>query len=257
MTSRSAPVVTIFTLSQTPHLRDNYPALAEAAGALATPQIRLVGTIGGNLTQVTRCQYYRHHHLTCTKKGDDSCGGREGYHPNGVIFDNGGCAHPHPSTLGMALLAYDAQIEINGEQKRPIFDLYGDGSDKSKDHLLTDNEIITAIILPPPTAEKSAYFRASQRARAEWATIECVVRLHLDGETVQSAEISVGAVGPVPLRMANVEAALVGKPATDDSFTAAAQLAAEGAKPLRDNSYKVQLMVNAIVEALRLAAGLT
>lgn len=79
-----------------------------------SPQIRQVVTIAGNLTQATRCQYYRHPHLQCTKKGDSVCGGREGYHPNGVIFDHGGCAHPHPSTLGMALMAYDAQIELNG-----------------------------------------------------------------------------------------------------------------------------------------------
>jgi len=249
-------MTTVFNLSQTPYIRDNYPALAQAAGALATPQIRQMATVGGNLTQATRCQYYRHSELDCTKKGDAKCGGREGYHPNGVIFDNGGCAHPHPSTLGMALIAYNAEIEINGESKRPITNLYGDGSDTSRDHLLSEGELITAIILPSPQPEKSAYFRASQRARAEWATIECVARLHMAGDRIKSAEVAVGAVGPVPLRMAKVEEALAGSPTTEEAFVQAAALAAEGATPLRENGYKVQLMVMSIAKTLGQAAGL-
>ena len=112
------------------------------------------------------------------------CGGHEGYHLNGVIFDNGGCANPHPSTLGMALMAYDAEVEINGSETRSIAAIYGDGSDHNRDHLLTDSEIITKVIMPAPVAEKAAYFWASQRARAEWATVECVARLVMDEDTI-------------------------------------------------------------------------
>ena len=133
-------LTTIFNVSQAAHIQQNYGGLAEAAGGLATPQIRQVATIGGNLTQATRCQYYRHAHLECTKKGDAVCGCREGYHHYGVIFDTGGCAHPHPSTLAVALYAYDAEVEINGSDVRPITALYGDGSDHSRDHLLAEND---------------------------------------------------------------------------------------------------------------------
>ncbi|MEM7347460.1 MAG: FAD binding domain-containing protein [Chloroflexota bacterium] len=243
-------LTTIQAVAQSADIQNSYAGLAQAAAGLATPQIRRVGTIGGNLTQATRCQYYRHHHLECTKKGDAVCGARDGYHANGIIFDNGGCAHPHPSTLGMALMAYDAHVEINGSEKRSIFDVYGDGADKQHDHLLADDEVITTILLPAPVTEKATYFRATARARAEWATVECVVRLVMDGDTIQAAYVAVGAVGPVPLRFSKVEAALAGKPPSEETFTTAASLAAEGTKPLRDTGYKVPLMISSIEEAL-------
>jgi len=243
-------LTTVVNVARTPHMQENYAGIAQAAGDLATPQIRQVGTIGGNLTQATRCQYYRHNHLQCTKKGDAICGGRDGYHPNGVIFDNGGCANPHPSTLGMALMAYDAEIEVNGSETRPIAALYGDGSD-TRDHLLADGEIITRIILPAPVkGEVASYFRASQRARAEWATVETTVRLSVAGKTIESAAVAVGAVGPVPMRLPKVEAALVGKQVGEETFAEAAALAAEGTNPLSGLETKVTIMVHSIEEAL-------
>ena len=250
-------LTTMFNIAQTPILREQYAGLAEAAGALATPQIRQIGTIGGNLTQATRCQYYRHPHLPCIKKGDAICGCREGHNPNGVIFDNGGSPHPHPSTLGMALMAYNAEIEINGKGTRSIFDLYDDGSDPSRDHLLAEGELITRIILPAGRpGEKAAYFRASARARAEWAIVECVARLQLDGEQIQQAFVAVGGVGPVPLRLVHVEAALNGQPATAESFAKAVPVAAEGANPLPQTGYKVPLLINSVEETLLKAVGL-
>ncbi len=248
-------LTSMFNVAQAPHIRQNYAGLAEAAGGLATPQIRQVGTIGGNLTQATRCQYYRHPHLECTKKGDASCGGRDGYHPYGVVFDNGGCVAPHPSTLGMALYAYEAQVEINGADIRPIADIYGDGSNHHRDHLLGKNELITKIILPAPVAEKATYFRSIARARAEWALVECTARLVIDGDKIQQAFIAVGGVAAVPLRLPHVEAALVGKSATAESFADAAQLAAEGANPLPQTGYKVPLLVNTVEETLIRALG--
>ncbi len=248
-------MTTMLNVAQSPFIRDNYAGLADAAGGLATPQIRQVGTIGGNLTQATRCQYYRHPHLTCTKKGDATCGGRDGYHPYGVVFDNGGCVAPHPSSLGMALYAYNAEVEINGSEIRPISAIYGDGSDHHRDHLLGKNEIITKIILPAPTAEKATYFRSIARARAEWALVECTVRLILDGETIKQAFIAVGGVAAVPMRLPQVEAALAGKPAKEESFAEAAQLAAEGANPLPQTGYKVPLLVNTVEETLIRATG--
>lgn len=248
---------TIFNVSQTPLLRERYAGLAQAAGALATPQIRQIGTIGGNLTQATRCQYYRHPHLPCMKKGDGVCGCRDGHNPNGIIFDNGGAAHPHPSTLGMALMAYNGNIEINGQVTRSIFDLYGDGSDSTRDHLLAENELITRIILPANQAgEKAAYFRASARARAEWAIIECVARLQLEGDHIKQAFVAVGGVGPVPMRLPHVEAALNGKPASAETFAKAVPLAAEGANPLPQTGYKVPLLINSVEETLLRALDL-
>ena len=244
-------MTTMFNVAQAPHLRENYAGLAEAAGGLATPQIRQVGTIGGNLTQATRCQYYRHQHLECTKKGDANCGGRDGYHPFGVVFDNGGCVAPHPSTLGMALYAYDAEVEINGSDIRPIAAIYGDGSNHNRDHLLGKNEMVTKIILPATQkGERATYFRSIARARAEWALVECTVRLQLDDDTIQRAFVAVGGVAPVPLRLPKVEGALAGKPATEESFAVASELAADGANPLPQTGYKVPLLVNTVEETL-------
>ncbi|MFK7805565.1 MAG: xanthine dehydrogenase family protein subunit M [Anaerolineae bacterium] len=248
-------LTTIFNVSQAAHIQENYAGLAQAAGGLATPQIRQMATIGGNLTQANRCQYYRHPNLECTKKGDATCGGREGYHEYGVVFDNGGCVAPHPSTLAVALYAYDAQIEINGSDVRPISAIYGDGSDHGRDHLLADSELITRIILPAGKAEKAAYFRAIARARAEWPLVECVVRLVLDGDKIAEAYVAVGGVAAVPMRLSKVEEALIGQVANETSFAAAAELAAEGTKPLRQTEYKVPLLVNTIEETLLRAIG--
>ena len=249
-------LTTITAVSQSPLLKEKYVGLAAAAGALATPQIRQVATIAGNLTQATRCQYYRHPHLPCTKKGDTVCGGREGYHAYGVIFDNGGCTHPHPSTLGMVLMAYDAEIIINGSEARSIFDLYGDGSEHTKDHLLGENEMITGIRLPAAAPQETAvYFRATARARAEWALVECVACLTMDGDRIQSASIAVGAVGPVPLRLPQVEAALIGQAPEEALFAQAAALSAEGTNPLPQTHYKVPLLASTIEETLILAAN--
>ncbi|MFT5195943.1 MAG: xanthine dehydrogenase YagS FAD-binding subunit [Candidatus Promineifilaceae bacterium] len=248
-------LTTIFNVSQAMHIRQNYAGLADAAGGLATPQIRQMATIGGNLTQANRCQYYRHPHLKCTKKGDATCGSRDGYHHYGIIFDTGGCTTPHPSTLAVALLAYDAQVQINGSELRPISAIYGDGSDHGRDHLLADNEMISQVVLPAPAAEKAAYFRAIARARAEWPLVECVVRLILDEDKVSEAYVAVGGVAPVPMRLPKVEQALVGKIASEENFASAAGMAADGASPLPQTGYKVTLLMNTVEETLLRAIG--
>jgi len=160
--------VSIDEVGQDLKIQTGYGALAKAANGLATPQIRWAASFGGSLLQKTRCSYFRHPHLPCTKKGDEACSGVDGHHPNGVIFNKGGCPHPHPSTLATALLAYGASVRTT-EREMQIADLYGDGSVHNKDHLLNENEILTHIILPPTVdGEKTAYFRSISRFEAEW-----------------------------------------------------------------------------------------
>lgn len=130
-------------------------------------------------------------------------------------------------------------------------------TDHSRDHLLANNELITKIVLPAPIeGEKAAYFRASARARAEWAIIECVARLTMDGKHITSASIAVGAVAPVPMRLPEVEKTLLGKTASEETFYEAASLAANGANPLPQTGYKVPLLVNSVAEALLRACGM-
>src|SRR5690606_21083944 len=113
-----------------------YPGLCAAAGALATPQIRAVATLGGNLLQANRCWYYRNPDERCLKSGGSTCLAREGDHLYHACFDLGPCACVHPSTLGMALLAYEASVMVHGAADRTIEALYGDGSDATRDHRL-------------------------------------------------------------------------------------------------------------------------
>jgi xanthine dehydrogenase YagS FAD-binding subunit len=252
--ARIGALVPIAALASDPRLAAAYPGLAYAAGALATPQIRAVATLGGNLLQRSRCWYYRHPAISCLKKGGDDCPARGGNHLLGVCFDRGPCVAPHPSTLGMALLTYEAQAEVAGGSDRLVAALYGDGSDGRHDHQLGEREILTGVLMPPPlTGERAAYFRATSRALAEWPLVEAVVRLVVTGDAIEVARVAVGGVAPVPLRLEPVEEALTDRPASPDVLEQAASLAATDATPLPMTGYKVDLLTATVFETLRRA----
>jgi len=255
---RIGALVKIDTLARHATIQQHYPGLALAAAGLATPQIRLMGTVGGNLLQRTRCWYFRHPAFACFKKGGNACPARAGHHEFGVCFDRGPCVYPHPSTLGMALLAYDAQVEVQGSALRSVAELYGDGSDPQRDHLLGEHELLTAIRLPAPApGERAAYFRSISRAEAEWPLGEALVRLVLDDNNlIQLARVSVGGVANIPLRLPQVEAALIGQAATAVICAQAAELAAAGANPLPQTVYKVKLLVGTVLETLERAINM-
>lgn len=245
--------VSIDTVGQDPKIQADYGALSKAANGLATPQIRWAASFGGSLLQKTRCSYFRHPNLPCMKKGDAACSGRNGHHPNGVVFDKGGCPHPHPSTLATALLAYSATIRTT-EREMPIADLYGDGSAHDKDHLLNKNEVLTHVILPPPIiGEKTAYFRSISRFEAEWPIVECSVRMVIADDQIIDAGIGVGGVSQIPLRLREVEAALIGQAATQSRLEKAARVSAENVNPLPQSNWKVELMVNTLLHSLEVA----
>jgi xanthine dehydrogenase YagS FAD-binding subunit len=254
-----------------PALARDYPGVSRAARALATPQIRAVATVGGCLLQRTQCPYFRHPAFTCFKKGGATCPARAGHHEYGVCFDLGPCVHPHPSTLGLALLAYDAQVEIHDERALSMADLYGDGSDPTRDHLLGEGRLLTHVVLPPPDfgldlaadptsqienpQSAAAYVRAAARAAAEWPLVEVVARLHWDERgLIRLARVAAGGVANIPLRLPHVEAALLGQPATPDVLARAAAGAGAGATPLPQTGYKVALLARTVLEALEQAA---
>lgn len=236
-----------------------YPGLCAAAGALATPQIRAVGTLGGNLLQANRCWYYRNPDAHCLKKGGSACLAREGDHHYHACFDLGPCACVHPSTLGMALLAYEASVMVHGEASDiTVTDLYGDGSLVTGDHRLPAGRVLSHVVLPPPRPrEQAAYFRAISRARSEWPLVEVLVRLVIEDGKIAFARVAMGGVAPVPLRLPKVEAALEGKPADAETFAAAAKLATEGAKPLPMTGYKLPLVEGTVLETLEQASHAT
>ncbi|MGL4610460.1 MAG: FAD binding domain-containing protein [Trueperaceae bacterium] len=244
-------LATIHAVATDPDIKKYYAGLAQAAGGLATPQIRAMATMGGSLLQRTRCVYYRHPGFSCFKKGGNTCPSRNGHHELGVVFDLGSCVYPHPSTLGMTLMAYEATVDVQGKGSRSLESLYGDGSDPTRDHLLNPGEQLTSIQLAAPLAnERASYLRAISRFEAEWPLVEVIVRLLVENNTIKLARVAVGGVATVPLRLKNVEAALEGKAATQTTLEAAAQLAATGAKPLPQTQYKVELLKRTVLEGL-------
>lgn len=248
-------LVTIAAVADDPRVQQHYPGLAQAAGGLANPQIRAMASMGGSLLQRTRCTYFRNPAFTCFKKGGTDCPSRTGHHALGVVFDLSPCVYPHPSTLGMALMAYEAQVAVLGGGSLSVADLFGDGTDPTRDHMLNSGELLTHIVLPPPLpGEKSAYLRSISRFEAEWPLVEVIVRLALQADNVITfARVAVGGVATVPLRLQNVEAALIGQKATDATFAQAAALATEGAKPLPQTGYKLQLLPRTLLEGLERA----
>lgn len=255
-------LVKIATVGANKAIRQAYPGLAMPAESLATPQIREMGTMGGVLLQHTRCWYYRHYAFSCYKKGGNSCPAREGNNQFGVCFDLGPCVYPHPSSIGMALLAYGAEVEVYGPNDAKaseilsIADLYGDGSDPTRDHQLQAGQILTHIHLPPPVPnEKAAYFRMMSRAWAEWPLVECIARLVITDGIIDFARVAIGGVANIPLQLPHVQTALEGQPATPATLEAAAQLATKEANPLPQTAYKVQMVYGTVLETLQQAVG--
>ncbi|MEY3444514.1 MAG: hypothetical protein RLZZ519_2795 [Bacteroidota bacterium] len=247
--------VTIDQVAKSAVIQKHYPGLAKAADELANPQIRRAASIGGSLLQRSRCWYYRHEGFSCFKKGGNSCPMREGNHQYGVCFDLGPCVAPHPSTLGMVLMAYDAEITVDGAGRRSVVALYGDGKQAAADHLLAASEILTFIHLPVPIPDElSAYSRTISRARAEWPLVEVLVIGNATTPiAMANVRVVIGGVANVPLRLGKVEGYLNGRSARRAVYDAAGRLAAEGANPLPGTQYKVELVARTVAETIEFA----
>lgn len=248
-------LTTIDAVGANEDVRSRYPALALPALTLATPQIRNAGTMGGVLCQRTRCWYYRHPELGCPKKGNsDACSAREGNHHFGVCFDLGPCVHPHPSTIGAALLTYDAKIEVVNRGRITMDELFGDGTDPTRDHCLNEGELITHVHLSTGTVgERAAYQRQMSREWAEWPLVEVVVRLIIESDRIQDARIAMGGVANRPIRLPHVEARLQGQTPSDELFRAAAEDSIANANPLPQTEYKLPMVVNLVRSTLEAA----
>jgi xanthine dehydrogenase YagS FAD-binding subunit len=245
--ARIGAMTSIAAIAGDARLKAAYPGVASAAQGLATPQIRRVATLGGNLAQRSRCWYFRNPHFDCLKKGGSACPAREGAHLYGVAFDLGPCVAPHPSTVAAALLAYDATVRTNQRPHLTIGQLLGDGSNGAADHALEPGELIEAIELPPPVAgERAAYKRAIGRAYAEWPLAELVARVAVADGVFRLVRLAAGGVAPVPIRLNGAEAAAHGAPVSPATISAAARAASAGAKPLPMTAYKLDLLAGLV-----------
>jgi xanthine dehydrogenase YagS FAD-binding subunit len=242
-------LVTVETLASDTRLRAAYPGLAAAAAGLATPQIRAVATLGGNLAQRTRCWYFRNTHLDCLKKGDAVCSARAGNHLYGVAFDRGPCVAPHPSTLAAALLAYGATVTTSQRAGLSIEALLGDGADGARDNLLASDERISRVDLPVPLAgERAGYRRAISRTSPEWPLVEVVVRATISEERFTFVRMTAGGIAPVPLHFVDAEQALQSATADAANIRKAAERATANARPLPGTGYKLKLLEQTIID---------
>jgi len=253
--ARIGALVTIATVAADAAVQQAYPGLAAAAGGLATPQIRAVSTVGGNLAQRNRCWYYRNPHLACLKKGGTDCPARAGNHLYGVIFDLGPCVAPHPSTLGAALLACEATVTTDRRGPVPVAEIFGDGTGGASDNTLAERERILHVDMPPPVAgERAAYRRAISRTWAEWPLVEVVVRAVVEQQRFTLVRVAAGGVAPVPLRLREVEQALAGAPADRAAIRAAAASAVANANPLPGAAYKTAMLRQLVTDLLEQVA---
>lgn len=253
-TTRIGALTGVAELAGAPGLQADYPALTLTAGALATPQIRTAGTLGGNLLQHNRCWYYRNPHFSCHRDGGDGCPARTGVHLHGAVIDQGPCVAPHPSSIAIALLAYEARVEVHDAGTHHIADLYGDGSDPTRDHLLDPHQVLTAVVLPAPLpSERAAYNRAISRAKAEWPLVEAVARATVSGGIVTAVAVAAGGIAHTPLRLPEVEEALLGREAIPENLLTAATSATRRCTPLPGTRYKVELLRDTVLDVLEQA----
>ncbi|PHP67797.1 molybdopterin dehydrogenase [Zhengella mangrovi] len=253
--ARIGSSVTLEAIGADKRLAKTYPGIAATVKLLATPQIRHVATLGGNLAQRSRCWYFRNPNISCLKKGGSDCPARAGNHYYGVAFDLGPCIAPHPSSMATALLAYDATIRTDRRDGLTLDALYGDGSNGSLDHRLEPGEVIISIDLPPAaTSEFATYERAISRAQAEWPLVEIAARIIVKDARFQLVRLVAGGIAPVPLRLVGAEKAAKDALAETDIFTIAAKAAIEGAKPMPMSAYKLKLLEGLVYDVLEQCA---
>lgn len=235
-----------------------WPGVGLSAAALATPQIRARATMGGSLLQQVRCWYYRSPEFVCLKKGGATCFARTGDAVFHSLLDLGPCIAPHPSTMAMALLAYDARVEVDGTTIRDVPTLLGTGQDPRQTHALREGEVLTAVLLPAPMpGEQAGYFRAISRARAEWPLVEAIVRVRLDETGVIAfLQIGLGGIANRPLRYDDAGRAAVGLRPDDPRLDDLLLSLVPKSFPLPDAQYKARLIQPTVREALdRALAG--
>ncbi len=247
-----------------PEIGRLYPALAAAAIEVGTPQIRNQGTVGGNINQRPRCWYFRNEEFVCYKKGGNRCFSPEGENQFHAIFGDGPSYIVHPSSLAVPCVAYDATFRLlgpRGERMVRAADYFTMPTKENveRENVLEPDELLTHVILPapgPPGTVKSGHYEVRYKASHDWPIAFATVLLAMNGSTVQTARVVMGAVAPVPWRSQAAEKALTGKPVTPQAAVAAAEAALTGAEPLSRNAYKVQVAKTAVERAILQAAGL-
>jgi xanthine dehydrogenase YagS FAD-binding subunit len=240
-----------------PVVREKFGLLLEAAELVASPQIRNQGTLGGNISQDTRCWYYRSG-WSCYRAGGNICYADTptAINREHAILEQDRCVAVNPSDTAPALIALDAELVIrssSGERVMKAEDYFvGPAIDIMRMTVLRPGELLTAIRIPATWAGAQFYFeKVRDRNVWDFPLVNVASAIKFSGSTIQQARIAVGAVAARPLRLANVESAIAGKPRNEETATMAGALAIEGATALRYNGYKIPLMRNLVKRAIR------
>lgn len=242
-------------VARDPDVIARFAVLAEAAGAVASPQLREMGTVAGNLCQAVRCWYYRHPDLTCWLRGGDTCYAREGENQHHALFQPSPCVAAHPSDPATALLALDATVSVRGsggERMVPIGEFFAPpDAERRRETTLGQGEIVTTIRLPGfAPDERSTYRKAMDRKVWAFALVGVAARVVMEAGRVADARLVLGGVAPVPWRVPDAEAVLTGSALEPDVIERAAEAALAEAIPLAKNGYKIPLATALVRRAL-------
>lgn len=256
---RIGALTTLAQIERDAELAERLPILPAAVRDAATPQLRAMATVGGNLLQRNRCWYFRGEQQ-CWLKGGDECFAREGANKYMAIFDQSPCVAVHPSDLAPALVALDASVVVEGAAGRrtlPVSELLRPPSASERnEQRLPSGELIVEVVVPPqPAGARGVYMKAMDRHAWAFALVSVAAQVAVEDGAVRQARIVLGGVANVPWRVTDAENVLTGKPLTSALAGEAADLAIAGAAPLAENGYKVTLARELVRRALLEAGG--
>ena len=261
-TLRLGARATLARIATSAEVARSCPAIADAAADAATPQVRNVATLAGNLLQRPRCAYFRDPFFDCLKRGGKTCPSLEGEHREGAVFANALCCSVHASNLAPALIACGARIEIlkgfaDGKPEMRTAEAEGffvrPDEDPLREARLEPAEVITSFVVPD--ARASAYVEVDQKQSFDWASASCAVALEMADGKVTAARVVLGAVAPIPWIARAASEALIGNALDEATLADVCASAVEGATPLRDNAHKVRLVKVVVRRALHRAAA--
>src|SRR5579859_75321 len=257
---RIGALTTLGELAHDENVRKNYPALSEALFEAASPQIRNMATLGGNLCQRPRCWYFRNGLglLPKDESGKELAAvGENRYHA--VLGNQGPAKFVSPSTVVPILIAYGAKIHLEGprgKRELPLEKFFViPKAENEREHDLQPNEIVTELVIPPATGVKAAHYEIRQKEVFDWPLAVAGVVLKMQGSSVQSSRIVLGYVAPVPWPAPEAQQAISGKSVNKETTRRAADAALAKASPLSHNAYKVKLAKVAVARAILKAAG--
>ena len=256
---RMGSLVTFDQLLENAQVRSAYPALTQAAEGVTSPQIRTMGTVGGDLCQRPRCWYFRAGYGLLAKDESGAAlvpDGDNRYHA--ILGNDGAALFVNPSSLGPALIALMAKVKVYGSKGERTIGadqfFVTPKSDDEREYALRPGEIVTEITVPPAAGVKCATYEVRQKEALDWPLAAAAVALQLNGKTVKSARVVLGHVAPVPWLAPGAAEALVGKAISEETAADAGKAAVSQAKALSRNGYKVQLARVAVKRAILQAA---